>query len=587
MEVTRRNILSAFWSQARRYRWRYAAAVLAAVLGAVAQMLEPVAGKWILDALATPPFDAPLIGRLFAFLAALLVGSWLFGRVMWLLLSAFEARLQARAKERVFARLVRRSAGFFSDAHVGQIVHDIRRFGDSFTDLDMAVLTNFLPAGITVVSFTVILFWRSTLMAAVFAVWVVLLTWLQWWFAKIRQHAREVARAAATAASAYMADAVNNAAAIKTFAREAFEDARVSAHYDRAATIERREWFTDEWLWSGQSVLFLALNVFLLWEVLSGIGRGRFTLGDFVLMQGYMGLLWSFFGNLTNFFRQVPRLMADAVPATQWLREDPEILDAPDARPLRVRGGEIAFDRVSFAYANGKPVLRDFSLRVAPGEKIALVGPSGAGKSTVTKLLYRFYDTTKGRVMIDGQDVARVTQESLRRQLSLVPQDPALFHRSVADNIRYARPGAPARDVERAAHRAHCHEFVRMLPRGYQTLVGERGVKLSGGERQRVAIARAILADAPILVLDEATSSLDSASEALIQDALRRLMRDKTVIVIAHRLSTIMEMDRIVVMERGRVADIGTHEQLLRRDGTYRHLWELQSGGYITEEEQE
>jgi ATP-binding cassette subfamily B protein len=221
-------------------------------------------------------------------------------------------------------------------------------------------------------------------------------------------------------------------------------------------------------------------------------------------------------------------------------------------------------------------------LRVRSGEKVALVGPSGAGKSTIVKILFRFYEITRGKILIDGQDISRVTQESLRDQISLVPQEPILFHRTLRENIRYGRPGASDEEVVEAARQAHCHEFISGLDKGYDTYVGERGIKLSGGERQRVAIARAILKNAPILVLDEATSSLDSESEALIQDALRVLMRDKTVIVIAHRLSTIMQMDRIIVLENGTVADMGTHQELLRTEGgLYKKLWQLQAGGFL------
>lgn len=546
-------------------------------------MIQPIAGKWILDALVSKPFVWLDIEKLFALMAALLAGSWLFGRLTWLVLNSFEAKMQAHAKEMVFASLAQRSAGYFSDARPGQVVHHLQRFGDSLQDIDAAVLNNFLPAVLTVVSFAIVLFWQSTLLAIIFVIWAILLTWLQWWFAKIRQHSREVAREAESAASAYLADAVSNAITVKSFAREELENKRVSFHFDKAAGITQHSWFVDEWLWSGQSVLFLALNIFLLWEVLSGIGLGRFSVGDFVLIQGYMALLWNFFSNLTGFFRQIPRLIADAEPAVALLRDQPEIVDAPNAKTLRVAKGEIVFDQVAFSYKNSRPVLSGFSLRVAAGEKIALVGPSGAGKSTVIKLLERYYDVQKGSIQIDGQNIAEVTQASLRGALSLVPQDPVLFHRSILDNIRYGRPNAKEREIIAAAKRAHCHEFIARLPDGYKTLVGERGIKLSGGERQRVAIARAILRDSPILLLDEATSSLDSASEALIQEALHDLMQSRTVIVIAHRLSTIMEMDRIVVMERGRVTDAGTHAELLSHAGTYRHLWDLQSGGYIVE----
>ena len=240
---------------------------------------------------------------------------------------------------------------------------------------------------------------------------------------------------------------------------------------------------------------------------------------------------------------------------------------------------------LSFDFDSERPILRNLEFHIPGGQKVALVGPSGAGKSTITKLLLRLYDVKSGSIAIDGQNIATVTQESLRNAIGFVPQEPILFHRTLMDNIRYGKRDATDEQVIEAARLAHCHEFISQLPSGYETLVGERGIKLSGGERQRVAIARAILKDAPILILDEATSSLDSESEQYIQEALHILMQGKTVLVIAHRLSTIMNMDRIFVIDKGRVEADGTHEQLLKEDGLYQKLWNIQAGGFIGMEE--
>jgi ATP-binding cassette subfamily B protein len=269
---------------------------------------------------------------------------------------------------------------------------------------------------------------------------------------------------------------------------------------------------------------------------------------------------------------------------TEILLTPHEIADTPTAKPIKIVNAGIEFKDVVFNYRETRSVLKKFNLVIKPGEKVALVGPSGAGKSTILKLLLRQHEVTGGEILIDGQGLTHVTLESLWKAISLVPQDPILFHRTLKENIRYGRPGASDKEVMEAAKKAHCHEFIKDFPEGYDTYVGERGVKLSGGERQRVAIARAILRDSPILVLDEATSSLDSESELLIQDALKVLMRGKTVIVVAHRLSTIMNMDRIVVMEQGRVVTEGTHTQLLKDGGTYARLWNIQAGGFLDEE---
>jgi ATP-binding cassette subfamily B protein len=300
------------------------------------------------------------------------------------------------------------------------------------------------------------------------------------------------------------------------------------------------------------------------------------VVSSFFLIGGYLRDIGQHISNLQKSISE----MEDAV--LFWLRED-EVRDAPDAAPFirKEEGarGEIVFDRVRFAYAGqAQPIYDDFSLRIAPGEKVALVGHSGSGKSTFVKLVQRLYDVQLGAVRIDGQDIAHVTQESLRTAIALVPQEPILFHRSLAANIAYGKPGAGQEEIVAAAKKAYAHDFIERLPQGYDTLVGERGIKLSGGERQRVAIARAILADAPILILDEATSSLDSVSEHYIQKALEELTRGRTTITIAHRLATIQNVDRILVFEQGRIVEQGTHRELLRRaESPYRTLYEMQA----------
>jgi ATP-binding cassette, subfamily B, bacterial len=262
-----------------------------------------------------------------------------------------------------------------------------------------------------------------------------------------------------------------------------------------------------------------------------------------------------------------------------------EIVDNPGSMPLVLKNGKIEFKDVKFFFNPDKPVLNNISFVVEPGEKVGLVGPSGAGKSTLVRLLLRFFDIKNGEILIDGQNIQKITMESLHDNLSLVPQDPILFHRTLSENIRYGRSDATDEEVREAARMAHCDEFIEALPNKYDTYVGERGVKLSGGERQRVAIARAIIKNAPILILDEATSSLDSHSEALIQDALQTLMKGKTVIVIAHRLSTIRKMDRIIVIEGGEIVEEGNHDKLSETEGSlYKKLWTLQAGGFLLEE---
>jgi ATP-binding cassette subfamily B protein len=339
--------------------------------------------------------------------------------------------------------------------------------------------------------------------------------------------------------------------------------------------------------WSGTGQLAL------LWVVRSAVTgtalwlwwQGRATPGEITYVLTTYFVVHGYLRDIGQHVHHLQRAVNEMEELVRLYDEPLGVADAPDARPLQIQAGEVRFDHVTFRYAGqSTPLYRDVNVRIAAGERIGLVGRSGSGKTTFVKLVQRLYDVNDGRVLIDGQNVSHATQASLRSQIAIVQQEPILFHRSLAENISYARPSASLAEIERAARLANAHEFIARLPRGYQTLVGERGVKLSGGERQRVALARAFLADAPILILDEATSSLDSDSEALIQEAMSRLMRGRTSIVIAHRLSTVRAMDRILVFEQGRIVEEGDHEALVRRThGHYRRLFERQSGGFAEE----
>jgi ATP-binding cassette subfamily B protein len=321
--------------------------------------------------------------------------------------------------------------------------------------------------------------------------------------------------------------------------------------------------------------------IWLWWSGRATAGDVTFVLTSYFVVHGYLRDVGQHVANLQRSVNEMEEMVA--------MHSHPlGVADREGARTLHIEEGEVKFDHVTFRYgAQAEPLFRDFSLRIAAGERVGLVGHSGSGKTTFVKLLQRLYDVTDGRILIDGQEIATATQVSLRAQLALVAQDPVLFHRSLAENIAYGRPGATIKEIERAAQLANAHEFITRQPKGYATLVGERGVKLSGGERQRVALARAFLADAPILILDEATSSLDSESEALIQEAMQRLIVGRTAIVIAHRLSTVRMLDRILVFEHGAVVEEGGHEELVRQPGgVYKRLFERQALGLLPDDHQ-
>ncbi|HEY0295970.1 MAG TPA: ABC transporter ATP-binding protein, partial [Bordetella sp.] len=368
-------------------------------------------------------------------------------------------------------------------------------------------------------------------------------------------------------------------AVVKAFGAETREEARLARVLGKWRQRTRRTWVRGTRNGGIQGLMLTAMRASLLGAALllwksgaAGAGDITFALTMFFVLQGYMR-------DIGMHIRNLQRSINDMEELVIMERQPLGIADAPGARPITITQGEIRFEHVTFHYGNHVlPLYQDFSTRIAPGERVGLVGHSGSGKTTFIKLIQRLYDLNGGRITIDGQDIAQVQQASLRGQIAIVQQEPILFHRTLSENIAYARPGASRAQIEQAARQANAHEFIETLPRGYDTLVGERGIKLSGGERQRVAIARAFLADAPILIFDEATSSLDSESEALIQQAMERLMAGRTTLVVAHRLSTVRALDRLLVMEHGRIAEEGSHDALVRMPGgLYRRLFERQA----------
>lgn len=379
------------------------------------------------------------------------------------------------------------------------------------------------------------------------------------------------------------ADTISNNATVKTFAQEAHEVGLVRSISERY----RQAYVKDFRLLSAQGSLRLfimaVVQLVTIGLLASLVKSGQMEVGVAIFTIAYMQRIASNLFALGEMLNGYDKILLQAGPMAEILMSATTVRDAAHAHNLRVRRGDIHFEAVRYAYSDSKDefVINNLNLMIPAGQKIGIVGHSGAGKTTFTRLLLRFADIDSGKLLIDGQDIATVTQASLRRSIAYVPQEPLLFHRTLRENIAYARPGAPDAHIIAAARKANAYDFIQKLPKGLDTVVGERGIKLSGGQRQRVALARAILKDAPILVLDEATSSLDSVSEKLIQDAMDEVMKGRTSIVIAHRLSTISSLDRIVVLDKGRVAEDGTHTELLERGGIYATLWRHQSGGFI------
>jgi ATP-binding cassette, subfamily B, bacterial len=376
-----------------------------------------------------------------------------------------------------------------------------------------------------------------------------------------------------------LSDSISSNPTVKSFGAEAREEARigiVTRDWRKATLITWNRYMT---VWLAQNLLLVVLQGGLTGLAVIEWLNGHAKVGVFVNVITTFMLMSGYLRNMGDNIRMLQRGLADVEDVARYAKMAPDVLDAPNAGVFLGAVGEIRFEDVTFRYKSAeRPIYHDFSLRIAPGERVALVGPTGSGKSTFVKLLQRLYDVQGGKIVIDGQDIAAVRQGSLRQSIAVVPQDPALFHRTIAENISYARPDATLDEIKLAAQRARAHDFISVLPKGYDTLVGERGVKLSGGERQRVAIARAFLADAPILVLDEATSSLDVETEVQVQAATEELMAGRTTIVIAHRLSTIRGADRILVFDGGQIVEEGRHGELVAKGGTYARLHAVTQG---------
>lgn len=479
-----------------------------------------------------------------------------------------------------FAKVQAFSSDWHADSFAGATVRKLTRAMWGYDSVTDAVTIWLGPGIIVLVGLSIGMLIRQPLAGAISLIVVVAYLSVNLWITERYVRPSNLrSNALDSQIGGALADAVTSNPTVKSFgaeAREAERLAEVTAAWRDAVMVTWRR-FTDVWL--GQNLLLVVLQAGLTGAMVwawakgtAGPGDVVFAITSFMLMSGYLR-------NLGENIRMLQKGIDDTEDVAAWTRLQPQVADAPGAPDFQPGAGAIAFRDVTFRYkAAGAPLYDRFSLKIAPGERVALVGPTGSGKSTFVKLVQRLHDLQDGAVIIDGQDVSKVTQASLRRAIAVVPQDPALFHRSLFENIAYAKPDATRAEVEAAATKARAHDFILRLPKGYDTLVGERGVKLSGGERQRVAIARAFLADAPILVLDEATSSLDVETEGLVQAAAEALMEGRTTIVIAHRLSTVRGADRILVFQKGRVVEEGRHAELAASGGVYARLNAISAG---------
>ena len=580
-----------YWRHVRQFpRFFIPVAIILPINTLVNNYLPPLVLAVILNRLSKHNYSALHLwtdfgGNLILFLVLSLIG----GTLLWRLFDMFYWRLEGKVErsiyQEVFRRLISQSADFHANQFVGSLVSATNKLTGSYTRLADTILFQVAPLFFGLTFVTIVMSFRAPIYAALLVTFSTLYITISFIVSrKVRAHGVQVA-SAESRQTGILADALTNVMAIKSFAREEQENRRFKAATDKTYgklmgmmyAFQRQQIFLS-------SVTGLMSTIALGVAVVSVVSFGANLATAFLIFNYTSSIASQLFTFSNNALRNFNRSFGDANDMIDYLAITPEVRDPERPERARLKHGSIAFDHVTFTHAGAdEAIFDDFSLEIKPGQKIGLVGHSGSGKTTFTRLLLRFSDIDSGTILIDGQDIAHITQADLHTHIAYVPQEPLLFHRSVYENIAYGQPTASAKAVERAARQAHADEFIDTLPDGYQTLVGERGVKLSGGQRQRVAIARAMLKNAPILVLDEATSALDSESEVLIQDALWKLMEGRTAIVIAHRLSTIQKMDRIIVLEGGAIVEQGSHRELLAVNGTYAKLWAHQSGGFIDE----
>ncbi len=490
------------------------------------------------------------------------------------------SKLQADIRMTMFEHVQNHSPKYFNEHFAGSLANKIGDMVLSVSLVLRSILMGIIP-GVLMCVLTVVIFAQmNTILALIVGAWIITHFSIAWRFTVKCAHYSHLHGESRSLLAGKIVDSLTNNFVVNLFFRFRFEKNLISGY-------QKEEYKANRLAMTYSAKMFTATSIAFLVEIFTLVGfaisfwlHGKISTGDVVQ------LFYTFFNVSMVVWvisDQAPELFQSfgiAKQALSIMRDPQDILDPPHAAELKIDRGEIVFENVFFRYGE-KSIFQDKSVKIASGEKVGLVGYSGAGKSTFVNLILRFFPVEQGRILIDGQDISLCTLESLRRNVSLIPQDPILFHRTLEENIQYGNTEASLEEVIRAAKLAHCDEFIRKCPQSYKTLVGERGTKLSGGEKQRIAIARAMLLQAPILLLDEATSSLDSVTESYIQDSLDKLMQNRTTIVIAHRLSTLSKMDRILVFDQGKIIEQGSHQELLAKGGHYAHLWKMQAGGFL------
>jgi ATP-binding cassette, subfamily B, bacterial len=576
-----REILLHFWAYNMRYRrlyWSYIASQILFVI--LSGVLIPLNLRSFIDALSSGADEASTyyILSVIGSLTILNICAAVFADYF---ITNVAPRVMRDIESDCFDTIHRLSLQYFAGTHVGGIVSKIKRFSIAYNTLDLHITRGLLSSVVQITATMLIVLMISPMLSIIFGIWGIVFIFAVLLAVKLKMKLDVIRVKLDSHASGHLADSITNFLAVKIFSRFGIEK---KLYYEAINDVERatrKSWYASIRITVIQSTIVGFVSVLMLVLAFRLYRQGSLSIGTVVLLQTYVFIIGSHFMQLGEQLKSIYRAFADCVEMMDIIRQKPSVTNPVNPESLRMSNGSISVDSISFHYHSGKPVFKNFSLHIPKGQKVGIVGHSGAGKSTLVALLLRFVDVQEGSIHIDGQDIRSVTQDDLRSVISYVPQDTLLFHRTIRENIAYSANNPNEEEIIKASTNAHAHEFVTELPQGYDTVVGERGIKLSGGERQRIAIARAMLRNSPILLLDEATSSLDSVSERLIQRAFDRLIEGRTTIVIAHRLSTIQKMDRIVVLDHGRIVEDGSHHNLIAKKGLYADLWHHQSDGFI------
>jgi ATP-binding cassette subfamily B protein len=580
--IHRGLVLKYFWQVIRHFKVSFFTIIIFTIAASILDIYIPFQYLNLWNVLSANNFSVmPAAQSIIIMVLILNLVRWVIRRTSGFATSYFESAVMTGLRNQAFSYMIGHSHSFFANNFSGSLTRKITKYARAFEKIADKMIFDGLPLLVRSVGTIIAIYALLPKYAYIMGIFCVAFLLTAFFYISRKLKYDIIAAQADTKTTGVLSDAIGNHSSIQIFTGHKDEIKRVEDMTRKQHKATVFNWYLWEGLGAIQSIYMVAVEFIIFWVALKDWQLSLITLPVIVLLQSYLirlaDNLWSFGGIVRTYYES----FADAQEMALVLDTPYEIVDKPTKTVDSIKG-KVVFDNVTYFYKNNdNKVLDNFSLTISSGQKIAIVGPSGAGKTTFVRLLMRMFNLTSGRITIDGVDVSEISQKNLREQISFVPQDPVLFHRTLIENIRYGKRDATDEEVKKAAHLAHCDEFIDKLPYGYETYVGERGVKLSGGERQRVAIARAILKNAPILVLDEATSSLDSHSESLIQDALIKLIAGKTTIVIAHRLSTIKQMDRIIVIENGKIIEDGTHEELLnKKSGIYKKLWDLQAGGF-------